>query len=376
MTLTLDNIRQIVEVTYAEDLEFVDLVGLAELDPAMAFRGKVMRGTDFRGQDLAGFDFTGAVLIDCDFTDAKLKGCTLPDADLSQAKGLTPEMLAAAITARRAERPCDEFWVSGRAPPWAEDWDRDQYGPWVTFRVPQTQVKQRMRWIPPGTFTMGSPLNERLRYNNEEPQREVTLEHGFWMFDTVCTEALWSVVMGEPQRSLGPTFPITYVSWDDAQNFVRRLNGFMPGLGLRLPSEARWEYACRAGTKTAYSFGVTIGHDQVCFRCQTPVRAGALQPNRWGMHEMHGNILEWCEDTWHCDYSGAPVDDRPWIDRGVTMHVIRGGSWRSAQRNVRSAARRFRPLMHRLGHLGFRCTRGYVLTEAEKAEPVYFRPDR
>lgn len=372
MTLTRDHLRRIVDVAYARDLEFVELVGLAELDPATAFRGKTLRRTDLRRQDLAGFDFTGAVFIDCDFTGARLAGCVLRGADLSRTKGVTPEMLAEAITDAETRRPFPSipFWATGHAPSWAETWGHDQYGAWVVFRVPGTEVTQRMRWIPPGEFLMGSPEDEPGRSVGEGPRHKVTLAQGFWMFETACTEALWEAVCGPLLRARGPEFPATGVSWDDAEDFAWRLNAMLPGLGIGLPSEARWEYACRAGTGTAYSFGASITKDQVCFGSRSPVPVGTLSPNAWGLHEMHGNVWEWCEDHWHDNYRDAPDDGSAWLDGGAAVRVFRGGSWGGGARGVRAAYRDGLVPGARYVRLGFRCVRGHARSEAEQAEPV------
>jgi len=155
------------------------------------------------------------------------------------------------------------FWRDGRPPSWAVDWGTDKYGAWVAFQC--KGVRQRMRWIPPGTFQMGSREDEPERYGeeygdwNEGPQHQVTVSHGFWLFDTSCTQALWQTVMGDnPSRFTGPDRPVEQVSWEDCQRFLTKINEVVPGLALSLPTEAQWEYACRAGTSTPFSFGVNI----------------------------------------------------------------------------------------------------------------------
>ncbi len=143
----------------------------------------------------------------------------------------------------------DDFWEGGVAPAWADGWGRDDFGPWVDLRV--EKVTQRLRWIPPGKFWMGSPEDEEGRYPNEGPRHEETIASGFWMFDTPCTQALWEAVMGEnPSEFKGPDRPVESVSWDQCQEFLKRLNARCTGLELKLPSETQWEYACRAGTET------------------------------------------------------------------------------------------------------------------------------
>ena len=264
------------------------------------------------------------------------------------------------------------FWADGAPPPWAHAWGRDAFGPWVTFGIPGPdggQVTQRMRWSPPGRFAMGSPDDEEGRYPFEGPVHEVVFRSGFWMFDTPCTEALWRAVMRRaPRGARGPAFPVTEVSWNDAQTFVRRLNAAMLGLALCLPSESQWEYACRAGTTTPYSFGPAIDPDRVHFGGGAgPVPAGSLPANAWGLHEMHGNVWEWCADHWHGDYQGAPDDGSAWTaEGGAAERVVRGGSWFNDARNVRAAMRGRDPPALRDGGLGFRCAR----VQDSGAEPV------
>jgi formylglycine-generating enzyme required for sulfatase activity len=124
-----------------------------------------------------------------------------------------------------------------------------------------------------------------------------------------------------------------------------------------LPSEAQWEYACRAGTQTPYSFGTTVTTKQVCYDSYGPVVVGSLSANGWGLHEMHGNVWEWCEDHWHDTYDGAPIDGSAWIDtdRGAALRVVGGGSWRNDARSVRAANRGGHDPAYRLAILGFRC---------------------
>ena len=253
--------------------------------------------------------------------------------------------------------------VAGAAkPPWADDAGTDRYGSWASFRVTGTdgaRVIQRMRWIPPGQFMMGSPEDEAGRYDDEGPRHAVTIAEGFWLFDTACTEALWRAVTEQPSRLVrGAEFPVTEVSWEDAREFVARLNAARPSLALGLPSEARWEYACRAGTQTPYSFGREINRERVCYASEVPVPVGALRPNQWGLYEMHGNVWEWCADEWHRNYNGAPDDGSPWIDRPrAADRVIRGGSWGGVARGVRAARRGGAHGAHRDDGLGFRCAR-------------------
>ncbi|MCP5089622.1 MAG: formylglycine-generating enzyme family protein, partial [Gammaproteobacteria bacterium] len=142
----------------------------------------------------------------------------------------------------------------GYAPEWASEWGHDRFGVFIAFTL--DDVTQRLRWIPPGRFRMGSPEDEPGRWSDEGPRHQVTLTEGFWLFDTPCTQALWEGVMGEnPSEFKSPERPVEQVSWDDAQGFIERINERIPDLGLSLPSEAQWEHACRARTETALYTG-------------------------------------------------------------------------------------------------------------------------
>jgi len=262
-------------------------------------------------------------------------------------------------------------------PAWADDWGEDAHGACASFSVvgkDGARVTQRLRWCPPGRFQMGSPETEEGRFDFEGPRHEVAIGEGFWMFDTACTEALWQAVTGKtPDPRRGAEFPVTNVSWTDAQSFVRQLNAAKPGLDLSLPSEAQWEYACRAGTDTPYNFGTAISRDLVCYESDAPVAVGRLPPNSLGLFEMHGNVWEWCTDHWHGSYDGAPANGSAWIDAeagGAAYRVFRGGSWDGGARGVRAASRsRFDPA-YRLDRLGFRCARVQVANQAGGAAQV------
>jgi formylglycine-generating enzyme required for sulfatase activity len=263
-------------------------------------------------------------------------------------------------------------------PPWATAMGRDRHGLWTRFEIERPDapaVAQRMRWIPPGSFTMGSPEDEPERYDDEGPRHAVTHARGFWLFDTACTQALWTAVMGDnPSRFTDDDRnPVETVSWNDAMTFIARINALKPGLDLSLPSEARWEYACRAGSTTPFSFGANVTPDQVNYDGNFPyagakrgayrertVPVGSLPANAWGLHEMHGNVREWCADVFHPDYEGAPSDGGPWLENpaeGEAGRVVRGGSWNSVARFVRAAYRGGDHPGRRVGSAGFRCAR-------------------
>jgi formylglycine-generating enzyme required for sulfatase activity len=259
------------------------------------------------------------------------------------------------IAIEQRERLATDFWQTGEPPAWAQHWGWDTFGPWVTFRV--GAVEQRLRWIPPGRFWMGSPEDEEGRYDNEGPRHEVHLTRGFWLFDTPCTQALWSAVMGtNPSQFQGEACPIERVSWEDCQTFIAALNAQLPGLDLRLPTEAQWEYACRAGTDTArYHDDVnTIAWYGANSHGETH-EVGQKSPNAWGLYDMLGNVEAWCDDGLR-DYEQGTVSDPRGPTGAAVDRVIRGGSWISPAQVVRAAYRRWYAPGYRRGYLGFRCS--------------------
>ncbi|MCP4699087.1 MAG: formylglycine-generating enzyme family protein [Gammaproteobacteria bacterium] len=226
-----------------------------------------------------------------------------------------------------------------------------------------------MRRIEPGRFMMGSPKSEAERWNGEGPQHEVILIHGFWLAETACTQALWQAIMGEnPSHFKGEERPVENISWEDAQKFILQLNQEKPGLALKLPSEAEWEYACRAGTDTPFWFGDNITPEQVNYDGNHPYAGGkkgryrketvdvkALPCNSYGLYQMHGNVWEWCAD-WFGNYSDEPVTDPVGPDSG-SDRVLRGGSWAYDGQLTRSAYRRRFSPDFRFMYLGFRFAR-------------------
>ena len=238
----------------------------------------------------------------------------------------------------------------------------------------------RFCWVPPGSFRMGSPAEEAERREDEEPV-EVTITRGFWMGKYEVTQGEWSLLMGafrrEPDKGRGPDVPVYWVSWLDANEFCRRLtararaSGTLPeGWEVRLPTEAQWEYACRAGTSGATSFGSRLGRTQANIGTPYPggnarrsegesVRVGTYPANPWGLHDMHGNVWEWCRDWYHRrllggadpDLSGKPGERNR---DGTYSRVRRGGAWIEDGWANRSAMRlRFEP-ERSSDHIGFR----------------------
>ncbi len=250
---------------------------------------------------------------------------------------------------------------------WASEWGEDGFGLYLDLDF--QNVIQRFRWIAPGTFLMGSPESEPERRENET-QHGVTLTQGFWLVDSTCTQALWLAVLGDNPADFKDTLdhPVESVSWDDVQRFIQALNTQLPDLHARLPSEAEWEYACRAGTTTPFSFGETITPERVNYdgnypyagaekglarRKTAPVKS--LPPNSWGLYEMHGNVWEWCAD-WYGYYPTAAVID-PLGPATGEGRVLRGGSWHSYARRSRSAGRyRYGPDTR--SYFGFRLALG------------------
>jgi len=258
--------------------------------------------------------------------------------------------------------------------PWASDWGEDNYGLWQAFTL--NGIRQAFRWIPPGSFMMGSPDTEQGRWDAED-LHDVTLRLGFWLAETTVTQALWQAVMdSNPSAFIGENRPVENVSWEDVQNFTQQLQQKLPNLYTRLPWEAEWEYACRAGTQTSFNFAGELTLAKVNYRGTWEYQTnewgeGAKREtadvksypcNAWGLYEMHGNVWEWCEDNWLQHLGNEAISD-PWqlsVNTAKDAYrVVRGGSWNFYGRNVRSAYRyRFAPDF-RINFLGFRLALGH-----------------
>ncbi len=222
-------------------------------------------------------------------------------------------------------------------------------------------IEIEMVYILGGTFMMGSPKEEKDSYDDEKPQHQVTVEE-FYLGKYQVTQAQWKAVVNLPkiERDLKPdpsdfkgeNRPVEQVSWEDAVEFCARLSK-VTGKEYRLPSEAEWEYACRAGTSTPFHYGETITSELANYygntiyaeepageyrRETTPV--GSFPPNGFGLYDMHGNVCEWCADLWHSSYEGAPNDGRVWVNENDNdSHSLRGGSWFNNSWYCRSAYR-------------------------------------
>ena len=213
--------------------------------------------------------------------------------------------------------------------------------------------------IQSGEFDMGSPAIETGSYDDERPVHHVAIPEAFYLGKYEVTQKQWHEVMGDnPSYFKGDDLPVENVSWDDVQEFIKKLNKKENTHKYRLPSEAEWEYAARAGTTTQYSFGdddSKLGeyawYSENSGDKTHPV--GKKGANPWGLYDVHGNIWEWVQDEWHDTYNGAPSDGSAWEDGIRAIRVNRGGSWFSDARNCRSARRYFFP-GYRCHYLGFR----------------------
>ncbi len=222
-------------------------------------------------------------------------------------------------------------------------------------------INYKMIYCLPGTFTMGSSSNESER-DSDERQHEVTLTKGFYMGVTEVTQAQWRKVMGENPSKFSncDDCPVENVSWHDCQDFIRRLNKMEGTTKYRLPTEAEWEYACRAGSQGAFCFGNKIGSlVQYAWYSGNSVRkkptVAGKNANAWGLYDMHGNVLEWCLD-WKGNYPAGSVTDPSGPSSG-SHRVVRGGSWVSNAGKCRSANRYGNYPGYPCCDLGFRLSR-------------------
>jgi formylglycine-generating enzyme required for sulfatase activity len=226
--------------------------------------------------------------------------------------------------------------VPGRASGYAEDLGQG--------------VALEMVALPGGSFQMGS--REGQGYDDEHPLHFVRVP-AFLIGRFTVTQEQWAAVMpwAPPYRCPGARRPVDRITWDAADEFCRRL-AKRTGRAYRLPSEAEWEYACRAGSMTPFHFGATLTTDlanyvgEHIFSGEPPglyrhssTDVGGFPPNEFGLYDMHGNVWEWCQDAWHDDYNGAPSGGEAWVQRGARRRVLRGGSWHEPPGNCRSAIR-------------------------------------
>ena len=216
-----------------------------------------------------------------------------------------------------------------------------------------------VRWVPPGRFTMGSPLDEPQR-DKDEIQHDVVFTRGFFMAETECTQAQWSAVAtNNPSHGKAADQPVNQVTWKDARDHclrltqVQRAQGLIPeGWEWDLPTEAQWEYACRAGTTGPFAGDLP---DLAWIESNSEGKAHAVKtrkPNAWGLHDLHGNVWEWCRD-WYGEYPATTVQDPTGPSAG-NFRCYRGGSRIYGARRARSAIRGAMTPELRGDYLGFR----------------------
>jgi formylglycine-generating enzyme required for sulfatase activity len=245
---------------------------------------------------------------------------------------------------------------------------------------PDNRIGMKFTQIPVGEFYMGSEEND-----NEKPVHKVKIKSPFYLGTYPVTQAEWNAVMGDnnkPSHFKGDDLPVEQVSWDDVQEFIKKLNEKEGTDRYRLPSEAEWEYACRAGTTTRYSFGDDesklgdyawyddnsgsrspkkgdyFGYDEDDWsenRWKGKTHSvGQKKPNPWGLYDMHGNVWEWVQDEWHSSYDRAPTDGSAWESGDGAFRVFRGGGWFGGAGDCRSAFRDHHDPRARVFVLGFR----------------------
>jgi len=234
-------------------------------------------------------------------------------------------------------------------------------------------------WVPAGSFQMGRYDSEQESYAEESPQHQVTFASGFWMGKYEVTKAQWQALMGTtPWSGQGYSIndansPAVYISWNDAQAFVTALNTHITNTAqgaatVRLPSEAEWEYACRAGTSTRFYWGDDLLANAIGAYAWYQTNAwnaaeayghvvGLKTPNAWGLYDMSGNVWEWCSDWYHSSYTDAPTDGSSWDLPVGSARVSRGGGWYNPAYNSRSALRNSATPTYTSNDFGFRIAR-------------------
>lgn len=275
-----------------------------------------------------------------------------------------------------------------KQPAWASAHGCDEFGLWADLVL--HGVCQRMRYIPAGQFVMGASIWDRWRHSDERPRHKVRISRSFWLADTCCTQLLWQSVMGT-QPSFFPKdkgqdcqqLPVEQVSWHDVQAFLQQANatltqtyqtGFANPPKLSLPTEAEWEYCCRAGTHSQYWYGVNLDSKQANFDQRvffmrlleedfrdTTLPVAGLPAYGWGLYQMHGNVYEWCADQQRRYRRKTQTDPGleqamtpPAMGDAITACMVRGGAWDDDSVYARSARRESRTTDTRDKNLGFR----------------------
>jgi formylglycine-generating enzyme required for sulfatase activity len=274
-------------------------------------------------------------------------------------------LLAAAVSsaAQAAPSPADSPPSANRAREYREEWGRRLERPLAATN----SLGMKLMLIPPGEFVMGSPPTEQGRQSGEK-QHGVKLTKAFYMAATEVSQKQWQALMGgNPSFFVGGSLPVDTVTWDEAVEFCHKLSE-REHVAYSLPTEAQWEYACRAGTTTPFHTGATIATDQAnyngeftygagqkgLFREET-TKVGSFPPNAWGLHDMHGNVWEWCAD-WYGDYPAEQVTDPTGPPHGE-KRAVRGGCWINFPAVCRSANRGSTVPRSWNFHFGFRVIR-------------------
>ncbi len=301
------------------------------------------------------------------------------------APALRPQVEASSEDDAGPTKPLPVAAPALEVPAWADAHGTDVHGQWADLTI--AGVVQRFRWIEAGTFVMGASdaevdaawrhfqraMYEAPRSWFEAPQHLVTLTRGFWLADTPCTQQLWQAVMDDnPSHFQGmPNRPVEQVSWRDAVAFIDRAAGMSRSrAGLRLPREAEWEWACRAGATAALytgpieyqSYNVVPAVDAVAWfqgnSGQSTHEVKEKQANPWGLYDMFGNVWEWCDDRFGPYPAGQAVD--PTGAPQGSQRVSRGGSWADSASSMYAGHRTGRPEGHRSPSWGFRLAIGPV----------------
>ncbi len=254
-------------------------------------------------------------------------------------------------------------------PQWARGFGEDDHGVFAQLAV--DGITFDFRWIPAGRFSMGALEREEGAQDTERPQHKVALTQGYWLLRTPVTQVQWEVVTGaNPSHFTGTEQPVEQVSWEDCVAYTEKLNQLVPELKASLPTEAQWEYACRAGTTSVFHYGDHLDSTMANFDGNYPYGGASIReyrekttpvasfaPNEWGLYDMHGNVDEWCYDGMRT-YDSAAVSDPVGPTDKDAGRVVRGGSWNYYAGSCRSAFRDdFRPV-YRFSNLGFRLAAG------------------
>jgi len=255
-------------------------------------------------------------------------------------------------------------WLLAKAAPIAKN-SKPKAGDVIT-----NSIGMKLTYIAPGKFQMGSPKGELDREpfaKGSEFHHEVELTKGYYLGVYAVTQEEYETVTGKTPSYFSADgggkakvaglntarFPVEMVSWDDAKEFCRKLS-VKEGKTYRLPSEAEWEYACRAGTTTPFHVGETISTDQANYNGERPMKVGSFAPNEWGLHDMHGNVWQWCEDWYDAKYYETSPKKNPLNETAAEYRVLRGGCWNSFEWHCRSACRNASTPDDRAKHIGFR----------------------